>query len=174
MRPSLISLPLIVIAYINAFPLIAQTSPEPCGEPNFTIEGKFINTSSTAPILEVSSLSGFDIKTGNKGEFSKYFEETMFGGNITGWLGIGTVQVTHIDPEKKQITFKVLEKKSEVTVNGKTQSHFIAGKIIKFDQISYQIIELQKLYHDNGDLKSDREYYLWKGNRRLDILPQRR
>lgn len=130
----------------------AAAQNETCGEPNYTIEGVFANSSSSSPILKNANTDG--ITVGEKGELSKYFEESMFGGIVNGWIDIGTVQVTAVKPN--EITFKVLAKKSQVTVNGQDKSHFVAGKKIKFSQFSYKVPTLKVFYwEDNKSKKAE-------------------
>jgi antitoxin component YwqK of YwqJK toxin-antitoxin module len=145
----------IAIACIfQSFSMYAQKTSEPCGNPGYIMEGNFINTSGVAPIMQTGSEVNTLTKVGDKGEISKHFEESLFGGNVTGWMLIGTVEITNIDFVKRQISFKVLEKKSEVIVNGKTQNHFTEGKYVKFAQLGFKTPTERKLYYVTGELKS--------------------
>lgn len=139
----------IIIAFLTFTFNLVWAQKETCGEPNFTVEGVFANSSSSAPILK--NVSTNEISVGDKGELSKYFEETMFGGVVNGWIDIGTVQVTAV--KSNEITFKVLAKKSEVTINGQEKSHFVAGKKIKFSQYSYKVPTIKTYYWSDNKTK---------------------
>ncbi len=143
MKSLFISATLLLFLSLTGF---SQTKPEPCDEANYEVEGIFANSSSTAPVVKNVESTGISI--GDKGELSKYFEESLFGGTVNGWIVIGTAQVTAV--KGSEITFKVLEKKSQVTINGQEKSHFVAGKIIKFSQYNYKTPTKKTYYWDDG------------------------
>jgi antitoxin component YwqK of YwqJK toxin-antitoxin module len=139
----------IIYSVATLFGLIAVSSglcQVKCDKPNYTIQGVFSNSSSTKPIL--GEVNTQQVKIGDKGELSKYFEETFLGMQTSGWIIIGTAEVTAIS--NQMITFKVLEKSSVVTVNGVEKSHFIAGKTIKFASYLYNVETAQTNYWDDG------------------------
>src|SRR5687768_4044346 len=70
----------------------AQKGFEPCGNPGYIMEGNLVNTSSSTPVMQIGVGVNSIAKVGDKGEISKFFEETLFGGNVTGYLLIGLVE----------------------------------------------------------------------------------
>lgn len=144
---------LLFLLFTNHFTR-AQSNNEPCGDPGYTMEGKLANSSATSPVILLSGTLNTLAKVGDKGELSKQFEENLFGGTVSGWLVIGVVEVTSINYDGNSITCKVLEKKSEVTLNGKSQSHFVLGKTVKFSQLNYKTPIERKLYYSSGEPKS--------------------
>ena len=65
-----------------------------------------------------------------KGELSKYFERELFGGIVTGWMSIGTMEVTAVSG--KTISFLLVEELSVVYENGVKKDHFKPGQKVKF------------------------------------------
>lgn len=130
----------------NAGVWLYAQSAEPCDKAEYFVKGVFANSSAKAPIL--AEVETNYIQIGDKGELSKYFEENIFGMSTSGWMEIGTVQVTA--KSANSITFKVIEKKSVVTINGEEKSHFVAGKIVKFTKYAYKEPTLKTFYWDDG------------------------
>jgi hypothetical protein len=55
-----------------------------------------------------------------------------FGITISsGWMGIGDILLTHV--KGTTLTFKILKETSNITINGKKQPNFVAGKKVKIE-----------------------------------------
>jgi hypothetical protein len=55
-----------------------------------------------------------------------------FGITISsGWMGIGNIMLTNV--KGTTLTFKILKETSNITINGKKQPNFVAGKKVKIE-----------------------------------------
>lgn len=86
---------------------------------------------------------------GQTGELSKYFETNLFGFNSSGWLVIGYVEITKI--QNDIVSVKVIEQKSEMTINGSKKNHFEKGNKVKFLWKAEPEIEQFVETNDEGD-----------------------
>lgn len=112
--------------------------------------GTFINSSNKSPQANIDSDSDLP-KVGDKGELSKSFQNTFGKSTFSGWLTIAEAEVVSV--KGKTVTFKVLEEKSVVTINGQKKNHFEKGLSIKFTSVSSDKPEAYTLKHDNGKIK---------------------
>ena len=71
---------------------------------------------------------------------------------MTGWLTIGQVEVLSV--KGSVVKFKVLEKKSEMTVNGQPKNHFEAGRHVKFECFEYgEVLYDSAVWESTGKLR---------------------
>jgi uncharacterized protein len=90
-------------------------------------------------------------KVGEKGDLSKSFENSFGRGTVSGWLVIGAVEVVAV--KGKTVTFKVLEEKSSMTINGEKKNHFEKGKTVKFAAVVSDEPQPYTRMHPNGKVK---------------------
>lgn len=160
----------LLLTFFISFSLQAQELVQ-CGKAVQTIEGKLINSSSSSPILQQYTGSKPDV--GTRGELLKYFQTKLFGGNMTGTLVIAEVEIVSFSGSK--ITLKVLEKKSNIVINGKPKNHFVKGTECKLKIYNYERPKERIEYWETGEIKSkgmavcgnkigEWSYYDLKGN----------
>lgn len=114
----------------NAYPKCNEKE-----DPEYTIQGTLKTSSSTFPLIEVQPTRWVNV--GDMGEISKRFETELFGGSISGWFVIGTVEIIEI--KKDYLKFKVLQEEATLTINEKKQNQFKKGKTVKFSKYNYPI-----------------------------------
>ncbi|MCB0478686.1 MAG: toxin-antitoxin system YwqK family antitoxin [Crocinitomicaceae bacterium] len=122
-----------------------------CGKVNYTLEGELVNSSSRTPIM--NQKMGILPEIGARGELLKYFQSELFGGQVSGTLVIAEVEITGI--KGSNVSLKVLEEKSQITVNGKKKNHFLSGNRVKLNIYDYQTPQLRKNYWETGEVKSE-------------------
>ncbi len=118
-----------------------------CDSVEIVLEGDFITNTVKNPVVKIdkgtaSPVIGQDVK------ISKYFETTLFGFNSTGYMSIANAKVTKVAGQN--ITFKVVEETSNVTVNGKKKNQFEKGNHVKIEWKEKPQIETH-LKMENGD-----------------------
>lgn len=146
--------------------MAAQSSIKKCESSNYTIHGYLTNNSSTQPGMSIDYETN-EIKNGDYGELSVYFEENLFGMITGGWLVIGEVEVT--SKKNSQVSFKVIEKKSVITINNKEKNNFIQGKKVKFSSYEKASPKYHKEFftgtsaiHSEGNMVCDTKTGYWK------------
>lgn len=73
--------------------------------------------------------------TGTQGTLFKKVEQSFAGMAVSAWVDIGTVEVT-TSPEgtaPAPVQVRIVERHSEVVVNGETQDYFVSGSTIRLE-----------------------------------------
>lgn len=121
------------VLMVTGLSLLAQTSSPRCSEASYELTGQLASNSSSNPVIQ--NVQGAEPKVGDMGTIDKYFEESLFGGIMTGWLSIGEGEITAIKGD--QVTLKVTKKSTQVTINGKDKNLFVQGRTVKFTCYAY-------------------------------------
>jgi antitoxin component YwqK of YwqJK toxin-antitoxin module len=109
--------------------LSVKSANAQCDSVEYVMEGTLKNNSSTDLMIQLTP--GTDIPAiGATGELNKYFETTLFGFISTGWLTIGVIKILEVQAGVAYA--KVMEKHSEMTMNGEKKNNFEAGKTVQF------------------------------------------
>ncbi|MBX3187546.1 MAG: sel1 repeat family protein [Labilithrix sp.] len=103
------------------------------------IEGKLL--SATGGTVKVKVSSKEPLTQGADVDFQRHFESkpgqrnalgvlgSIFGGTVTGWVGIAKARVSKIDGDV--VTLTVVEERSVIKVNGKKVNHFTPGAKVR-------------------------------------------
>lgn len=106
-------------------------------ESEYIIEGLLKSNSDHFPILEMEEGTDERPHVGDRGDLHKYFETPFFNSVVKGWMGIAAVEVTSV--KGRLVTFHVLEKTSEININGKSKNQFTEGTRVQFGKYEYSI-----------------------------------
>lgn len=96
-----------------------------------SLEGTIIARKGKIVTIHPTTFTGTDPQNGTLADMSKYFEEKMGSMSMSGWLGVAKVEFIPTTHQNKDI--KILEEKSEITVNGEKVDHFKVGKRVKLE-----------------------------------------
>ena len=96
-----------------------------------SLEATVISRKGNIVELHPTRFTGQDYATGTIADMSKHFEEKMGNMTMQGWLVVAKVEF--IPTARQNIEIKILEEKSEITVNGEKVNHFKPGKIMKLE-----------------------------------------
>ena len=94
----------------------------------FEIEGIIKSKSNDFVTIQYSPQKKLPAKN-TYGNLSKYFESVIFGFKTNGWLDIADVTVA--SSEKGILKLKILNEKSQMTINEEKVDHFAAGNKVK-------------------------------------------
>jgi hypothetical protein len=96
-----------------------------------SLEGTIIARKGNVVTVQMTSSDGTDPQNGTVADMSKYFEEKMGNISMSGWLVVAKVEFVPTTHQNTDI--KILEEKSEITVNGEKVNHFKVGKRVKLE-----------------------------------------
>lgn len=134
---------------------VAQMIQAQCDSVEYVMSGTLVTSS--AVDIQIKLDEGTKIpEIGATGEISKFFETKLFGFLSTGWLNIGLIKITKV--QNGVAYARVLEKHSEMTINGEKKNNFEAGKIVEF---VWKEVPRREPYYQikNGDTLAIGEYY---------------
>lgn len=81
-------------------------------------------------------------------DVSKKGKNNLFGGNTDFWLGIATAEV--IKSSNDEVTVKVIEEKSSITINGEKKNHFVKGTPVRIEWKG-KAVEVPHIFIEEGD-----------------------
>ncbi len=119
-------------------------------EASYSVEGVLTTDSDKFPVLEMTTDES--LRPGDRGEMQKYFETPFFRTVLTGWIGIGVVEV--VSAKGKTVKFKVIEETSTITINGEKTNHFAKGKRVQFTKYEYGTPVIDSTFWSNGKVRA--------------------
>ncbi len=96
-----------------------------------SLEGTIVARKGKVITINPTNFTGTDPQNGTIADMSKYFEEKMGSMSMSGWLGVAKIEF--IPTTHQNTDIKILEEKSEITVNGEKVDHFKVGKRVKLE-----------------------------------------
>jgi hypothetical protein len=96
-----------------------------------SLEGTIISRKGNVVTIRPTSFTGTAATNGTVADMSKHFEEKMGNMTMSGWLVVAKVEF--IPTSHQNTDIKILEEKSEITVNDEKVNHFKVGKRIKLE-----------------------------------------
>jgi hypothetical protein len=96
-----------------------------------SLEGTIVSHKGNVVTIHPTSFTGTEATNGTIADMSKHFEEKMGNMTMSGWLVVAKIEF--IPTTHQNTDIKILQEKSEITVNGEKVDHFKVGKRIKLE-----------------------------------------
>lgn len=116
-----------LILLFFAFSLLPRLAQAQSG----SLEGTVVKRNGNVVTLYTDATEGDAPAAGTKADMSKHFEEKFGNMNMSGWLGVATVEIVRMDKEITEV--RIIKEKSEITVNDEKVDHFKVGKRMKIE-----------------------------------------
>jgi hypothetical protein len=117
--------------FLFFFLLLTLLLPSALHAQSGSLEGTIIGRKGNVVTIAPTNFTGTDPENGTVADMSKHFEEKMGNMTMSGWLAVAKIEF--IPTSHQNTDIKILEEKSEITVNGEKVDHFKVGKRIKLE-----------------------------------------